>query len=44
MRRMEEALGRLGFIAGPLEQIKPFLGLVYAWIAAAPRNATLAVP
>ena len=29
-----EGLGRLGFVEGPLEQLRPFLGPMYAWSSA----------
>ena len=28
---LREGLGRLQFIAGPLEHLRPFLGPLYAW-------------
>ena len=33
---LQEALGRRGFVAGPLLFLKPLLGPVYAWLAAVP--------
>jgi hypothetical protein len=44
MRDFAEGLGRLGFCAGILEFYKPFLAPLYAWSAAAPLGAVLAVP
>ena len=34
---LREGLGRLQFIAGPLEHLRPFLGPLYAWSCAGPR-------
>ena len=34
---LREALGRLQFIAGPLEHLRPFLGSLYAWSCAGNR-------
>ena len=39
IREVQEALGRLGFLAGPLTMPHPFLGPVYAWVAACPPGA-----
>ena len=44
MRDFAEGLGRLGFCSGILEFYKPFLAPLYAWSAAAPLGAVLAVP
>ena len=41
---LQEGLGRLQFIAGPVEHIRPFLGPLYAWSAAGPRFAKPAFP
>lgn len=41
---MAQGLGRLGFAAGALEWVKPFLGPAYAWTSAAPLGAVLPVP
>ena len=41
---MTEALGRLGFAAGPLEWLRPYLGPFYAWVAACPRGRNLVLP
>lgn len=41
---LSQGLGRLGFAAGALEWVKPFLGPAYAWTAAAPLGAVLPVP
>ena len=34
---LREGLGRLQFIAGPIETLRPFLGPLYAWCCAGPR-------
>jgi hypothetical protein len=34
VKTVQEALGRLGFAAGPLDQLRPFLGPIYAWVSA----------
>ena len=34
---LREGLGRLQFLAGPLEHLRPFLGPLYAWCCAGPR-------
>jgi hypothetical protein len=36
---LREALGRLVFVAGPIEYIRPFLGPLFTWAAAGPRYA-----
>jgi hypothetical protein len=36
---LREALGRLVFVAGPIEYIRPFLGPLFTWAAAGPRFA-----
>ena len=41
---MREGLGRLQFVAGPLEHLRPFLGPIYGWVAAAPRYAKPRMP
>ena len=41
---LREGLGRLQFLAGPLEQVRPFLGPLYAWASAGPRYACLCSP
>ena len=41
---LREGLGRLQFIAGPLEFLRPFLGPLYAWCAAGPRFAQPKLP
>jgi len=43
-REMREGLGRLGFAAGPLEHLRPFLGPVYAWCAVTHPAAYAALP
>ena len=32
-RTMKAALGRMGFLAGPLKHARPFLALIYKWTA-----------
>ena len=44
IRRLREGLGRLGFVSGPLEHIRPFLAPIYAWVAAAPVDKCLKIP
>ena len=41
---ISEGLGRLIFITGPLGCARPFLGPIYAWIAACPPGAFLTPP
>ena len=41
---LREGLGRLQFIAGPLEHLRPFLGPLYAWACAGPRYAKPRMP
>ena len=41
---LREGLGRLQFIAGPMEHLRPFLGPLYAWCAAGPRFAQPRLP
>ena len=41
---IREGLGRLQFVAGPLEHIRPFLGPLYAWCCAGPRHARPSLP
>ena len=41
---LREALGRLQFIAGPLELLRPFLGPLYAWSCAGPPHAQPVLP
>ena len=41
---LREGLGRLQFIAGPLEHLRPFLGPLYAWSCAGPRYAKPRLP
>ena len=41
---LREGLGRLQFIAGPLEHVRPFLGPVYAWACAGRRYARPRLP
>ena len=44
MEDVREALGRMGFAAGPLAWMRPFLGPFYAWIAACPAGIFLVLP
>ena len=41
---LREGLGRLQFVAGPLEHLRPFLGPLYAWVSAGPRYARPRLP
>jgi len=41
---MEEVLGRFGFAAIALPHLKPWLGPLYAWVAATPKGCFLALP
>jgi len=41
---LREGLGRLQFVAGPLEHLRPFLGPLYAWASAGPRYAKPHLP
>ena len=41
---LREGLGRLQFVAGPLEHIRPFLGPLYAWASAGPRHIRPLLP
>ena len=41
---LREGLGRLQFIAGAIEYLRPFLGPLYAWAAAGPRFARPKLP
>ena len=40
----EEGLGRLVFVAGPLEHLRPLLCLLFAWASAGPRFARPRLP
>ena len=44
IRQLAQGLGRLGFASGVLEWYRPFLAPIYAWAAAAPGGAVLAIP
>ena len=44
IRELREGLGRLSFVAGPLEVVRPFLGPLYAWVAACPPGSCPALP
>ena len=41
---VRQGLGRLGFAAGPLMWMRPYLGPVYAWVGAFPPQAALRMP
>ena len=41
---LREGLGRLQFIAGPVEYIRPFLGPLYAWASIGPKFARPRLP
>ena len=41
---LREGLGRLQFVAGPLEHLRPLLGPLYAWACAGPRYARPFLP
>ena len=41
---LKEGVGRLQFVAGPLEHLRPLLGPLYAWAAAGPRHAYPRLP
>ena len=41
---LREGLGRLQFLAGPVEYIRPFLGPLYAWSSIGPRFARPKLP
>ncbi|MDE0916488.1 MAG: hypothetical protein OSB57_15045 [Planctomycetota bacterium] len=41
---LREGLGRLQFVAGPLEHLRPFLGPLYSWASAGPRYAKPLLP
>ena len=41
---LREGLGRLQFLAGPVEYIRPFLGPLYAWASIGPRFARPRLP
>ena len=43
VKEIQEGLGRLVFVADPLTYAKPFLGPLFAWVAACPLGM-LAVP
>ena len=44
MGELCEGLGRLRFVAGPLDHLRPFLGPLYAWVSAGPRYAKPKLP
>ena len=39
-----QGIGRLGFIMGAVESLRPFLGPLYAWASAGPRYARPVIP
>ena len=39
-----QGVGRLGFITGAVESLRPFLGPLYAWASAGPRHARPVIP
>ena len=41
---LREGLGRLQFLAGPVEYIRPFLGPLYAWASIGPKYARPRLP
>ena len=41
---LREGLGRLQFLAGPIEYVRPFLGPLYAWASIGPRFARPRLP
>ena len=41
---LREGLGRLQFIAGPVEYVRPFLGPLYAWASICPKFAKPKLP
>ena len=43
-REFREGLGRLGFAAGPLVGLRPYLGPLYAWAAVVPPGARRELP
>ena len=44
IRDMRTHLGRLVFVAGPLQHVRPFLGPAFAWVAACRGGAALVAP
>ena len=43
-REMKAALGRMGFLAGPLKHARPFLALVYRWTSKVSPGSYTALP
>ena len=41
---IREGLGRLQFVAGPLEHLRPFLGPLYAWSCAGAKYSRTSIP
>ena len=44
IKDVQEGLGRLSFVSGPLTWTRPFLGPVFAWVAACPAGARIRPP
>ena len=44
LQEMREGLGRLCFVAGPLEHLRPLLGPLYAWSCRGPKFARRRLP
>ena len=44
LQEMREGLGRLCFVSGPLEHLRPLLGPLYAWACRGPRFARRPLP
>ena len=44
MGELREGLGRLQFVGGPLEHIRPFLGPLYQWASAGPSYGRPLIP
>ena len=44
VRDLVAVLGRLGFAAGALERIRPFLSCIYSWVSVVPPGACLRPP
>ena len=43
-REMKAALGRMGFLAGPLKHARPFLALLYRWSSKIGAGSFLGIP
>ena len=44
VRDLRSYLGRLVFVAGPLQHVRPFLGPAFAWVTAVPSGAAVVAP